>query len=66
MKFRNVAKSNLQSQIPVDLHKKIGLLAVREGRPDNEVLTKLLCNAMGIDPSRYGIATEKHSEVSST
>lgn len=59
MKFRSVAKSTLQSQIPVDLHKKIGLLAVREGRPDNEVLTRLLCNALGVDPSRYGITTEK-------
>lgn len=55
MKFRSLPKKSLQVQVPEGVIAKIGHKAVQEGRPDNEVVTRLLCVGLGIDPSTYGI-----------
>lgn len=55
MKFRAIPKRTLQAKIPVKVIEELGLKAVKEGRPDNEVVTRLLCLGLGLDPSKYGI-----------
>lgn len=55
MKFRNLPKKTLYAKIPDGVIAEIGHLSVEEGRPDNEIVTGLLCLGLGIDPSTYGI-----------
>jgi hypothetical protein len=55
VKFRSLPKKTLNAKIPDEVITRIGYLSVEEGRPDNEIITRLLCSGLGIDPSTYGI-----------
>lgn len=59
VKFRSVPKRVLSAKVPNELLARIGSLAAEEGRPDNEVITRLLCLGLKIDPSVYGIETDR-------
>lgn len=57
MKFRSIPKKSLQVMVPEEVAVKVGHRAVQDGRPDNEVVTRLLCAGLGLDPSKFGIDT---------
>ena len=54
--FRSTPKRKLSTLVPAALFAQLGAMAAEEGRPDNEVVSLLLCLGLGIDPATYGIA----------
>lgn len=58
MNFRSVPKARVQIKVPVGIAERVRILAVHEGRPDNEVFSRVLCLGLGIDPSEYGITSK--------
>lgn len=64
MKFRSIPKVTLQVQVPKEIAEKVGIQAVKDGRPDNETVTRILCIGLGIDPANFGIRFEEPSLAS--
>lgn len=59
MSFRNHPKAGLQVQIPVEIVRAVGIRAVNEGKPPNRLVAELLCQALEIDPTVYGIGPDR-------
>jgi hypothetical protein len=53
--FRKHPKATLFTKIPVEIVHGVKLRALDQGKVPNQVVAELLCDALGLDPARFGI-----------